>query len=88
MRDLESSDPRTVAMTVITLRPVGQSLGVELPADILARLNLKAGDALLLSEAADGTLQIVRADLGHDEQMRLAREGMRDYRDALRELAK
>jgi putative addiction module antidote len=75
-------------MTVITLRPVGQSLGVELPADILARLNLKAGDALLLSEAADGTLQIVRAGLGHDEQMRLAREGMRDYRDALRELAK
>jgi putative addiction module antidote len=75
-------------MTVITLRPVGQSLGFELPADVLDRLNLKAGDPLLLSETADGTLRIARADAGHDEQMRLAREGMRDYRDALRELAK
>ena len=75
-------------MTVITLRPVGQSLGVELPTDVLDRLNLKAGDALLLTETADGILQIVRADAGHDEQMRLAREGMRDYRDALCELAK
>jgi putative addiction module antidote len=75
-------------MTVITVRPVGESLGVELPADVLARLNLKIGDALLLSEAADGTLQIARADTSHDEQMRLAREGMRHYRDALSELAK
>jgi hypothetical protein len=49
---------------------------------------MKAGDALLLSETADGTIQIVRANAGHDEQTRLAREGMRDYRDALRELAK
>jgi putative addiction module antidote len=75
-------------MTVITLRPIGQSLGIEIPSDILARLDLKAGDTLVLSESDDGALRIVRAGPGHDEQMRLAREGMREYRDTLRELAK
>jgi putative addiction module antidote len=75
-------------MTVITLRPVGQSLGIELPSDILNRLELKAGDALVVSEDGNGTLRIVRASPDYGEQLRLAREGMREYRDAFVELAK
>ena len=61
---------------------------MEIPEDMLARLDLKAGDSLLLSQAADGSLVVKRAEPAQAEQMRLAREGMRNYRDALRELAK
>ena len=75
-------------MRELTLRPFGRSLGLEIPEDMLARLDLKAGDSLLLSQAADGSLVVKRAEPAQAEQMRLAREGMRNYRDALRELAK
>ena len=75
-------------MTEIILRPVGQSLGVEIPADLLATLGLKAGDRLVLSQGPDGSLRMARPEPAEAEQMRLAREGMRDYREALRELAK
>ncbi len=75
-------------MTAIKLLPVGGSLGFELPEDLLGRLKLKSGDMMWLTEAEDGTLRISAATPDHEVQMRLAREGMRDYRDALRELAK
>ncbi len=75
-------------MTAVTLRPVGQSPGIELPPDLLERLGLEAGDALLLSESGDGTLRIARAGPGRDAQMALARQGVRDDRDARRELAR
>ncbi len=70
------------------MRPFGRSLGLEIPEDMLARLDLKAGDSLLLSQAEDGSLVVTRAEPAQAEQMRVAREGMRNYRDALRELAK
>ena len=75
-------------MTTTTLRPVGRSLGIELPGEMLDRLNLKAGDTLVVSETEDGGLRVARAAPDHEAQMHLAREGMRDFRDALRELAK
>ena len=49
---------------------------------------MKPGDALMVSESGDGSLRPARAAPNHDEQMRLAREGMREYQIALRELAK
>ena len=74
-------------MTVVILRPVGSSLGFELPENPLVRLKLKAGDSLWLSETEDGALRISAAAPDHDEQMHLAREGMSAYREALVELA-
>lgn len=41
-------------MTQLKVRPIGNSLGVVLPKEILARLNLKSGDHLHLTEAPDG----------------------------------
>ena len=75
-------------MTVVTVRPMGESLGFELPEDVRARLKLKAGDTLWLAEGEDGSLRILTSQPGHDSQMALAREGMAAYREALRELAK
>jgi len=74
-------------MTQLKVRPIGNSLGVVLPKEILARLNLKSGDHLHLTEAPDGPAHHAY-DPRFEEQMRLARTGMRKFRDALRELAK
>jgi putative addiction module antidote len=75
-------------MTQLKIRPVGNSLGVVLPKETLARLNLKNGDSLHLTEAPDGSMRITPYDPAFEEQMRFAREGMGKYRNTLRELAK
>lgn len=75
-------------MTTLKIRPVGNSLGVVLPKEMLARLNVKDGDALYLTETPDGSLRITPYDPAFDAQMRAARDGMAQYRNALRELAK
>lgn len=75
-------------MTTLKIRPVGNSLGVVLPKEMLARLNVKDGDALYLTETPDGSLRITPYDPAFDAQMQAARDGMAQYRNALRELAK
>ncbi len=75
-------------MIQLKVRRVGNSLGVVLPREALARLNLKDGDVLFLMEAPDGSMRITPYDPTFEEQMRAAREGMGQYRNALRELAR
>jgi putative addiction module antidote len=75
-------------MTSIKVRPIGNSLGVVLPKEALARLHVKEGDTLFLTEAPDGSMRITPYDPAFDAQMRAAREGMRRFRNTLRELAK
>jgi putative addiction module antidote len=75
-------------MIPLKVRPVGNSLGVVLPKEALARLNLKDGDVLFLTEAPDGSMRITPYDPAFEEQMRAAREGMGQFRNALRELAR
>lgn len=75
-------------MTTVKIRPIGNSLGVVLPKETLARLNVKDGDTLFLTEAPDGSMRITPYDPAFDTQMRAAREGMAQYRNTLRELAK
>jgi putative addiction module antidote len=75
-------------MTQLKVRAVGNSLGVVLPKEILARLKVKSGDILHLTEAPDGSMRITPYDPQFDAQMRLAQQGMAKFRNALRELAK
>lgn len=75
-------------MTQLKVRPIGNSLGVVLPKEVLGRLNVKDGDTLFLTEAPDGSMRITPYDPEFEAQMRAAREGMGRYRNALRELAK
>lgn len=75
-------------MTELKIRPVGNSLGVVLPKEVLTRLNMKAGDTLHLTEAPDGSLRVTPYDPAFETQMQAARDGMRQYRNTLRELAK
>lgn len=71
----------------VKVRKIGNSLGITLPKEHLARLNLEEGDEVSLVESEDG-LAIYPYDPEFEKTMELAREGMRNYRNALRELAK
>lgn len=74
-------------MVEIKLRKIGNSLGVILPKEALARLNVGEGDALFITEAPDGFF-VSAYDERVAEQVAAAKKGMRKYRNALRELAK
>jgi putative addiction module antidote len=75
------------AMTTLKLTRIGNSVGVVLPKDVLARLRLEAGDAIYLSESPEG-YRLTPYDARFDKQMAAAREVMKRRRAALRELAK
>ncbi|KAF0181756.1 MAG: AbrB/MazE/SpoVT family DNA-binding domain-containing protein [Hyphomonadaceae bacterium] len=74
-------------MIEIKLRKIGNSLGVILPKEALARLKVGEGDALFITEAPDGFF-VSAYDERVAEQVVVAKKGMRKYRNALRELAK
>lgn len=71
----------------LKVRKIGNSLGVVLPKDVLAKLNVGEGDELTVSETPDG-VALTGADAEFARQMDLMRDIMRRYRNTLRELAK
>ena len=74
-------------MATLKLRSIGNSVGVVLPKELLARLNLREGDTLHVVESPDG-FRVKRSDPDFERQMETAREVMRKRRAVLRELAK
>jgi putative addiction module antidote len=74
-------------MTTLKLTQIGNSVGVILPKEILARLKLEKGDTVFVTDAVDGvTLSAYSPDFA--AQMTAAREVMKRRREVLRELAK
>ena len=73
--------------TTLKLTQIGNSVGVILPKEILARLKLEKGDTLFLTDSSKG-LVLTPYDPGLDEQLALGREFMREYRDTFHQLAK
>ena len=74
-------------MTTLKLTQIGNSLGVILPREILARLKLEKGDALFVTDAP-GAVTLTPYDPVFEGQMAEARQIMKKRRDVLRELAK
>ena len=72
----------------LKLRKVGNSVGLVLPKEALARLNVAAGDALFLTETVDGGFRVTANNPGFSEKMKVAERLSRKYRHALQELAK
>lgn len=66
---------------------VGNSVGLILPRDVLAKLGLHVGDPLSISDAPGG-ITLSSYDPEFEHQMTAAREVMKRRRNALRELAK
>jgi putative addiction module antidote len=60
---------------------------VILPQEALSRLQVNEGDSLTLTEGKDGYL-VTQFDPDFERVMKIAEEGMKQYRNALRELAK
>jgi putative addiction module antidote len=73
---------------VLQIRKIGNSVGVILPKDLLARLNLKEGDKFYPVEQPDGSLRLSPYDPKHARTMQVAREVMHEYRDTFAALAK
>ena len=74
-------------METLKLTQIGNSVGVILPKELLARLKLEKGDTLFVTESADG-LRLTPYDPTMDEQVAEGREFMREFRDTFRQLAK
>ena len=74
-------------MVRLTVRKVGNSLGVTLPAQAAQTLHVKEGDKLYLTEAPGG-FRITPYDPTFAETMEVAEDFMGRYKNALRDLAK
>ena len=74
-------------MVKLTIRRVGNSLGVTLPVEALRALRVGEGDSLYLTETPDG-FQVVAHDPEFEESMQVAEDFMKRYRNTLRELSK
>lgn len=74
-------------MHALKLTQIGNSVGVILPKEVLAKLKLEKGDTLYLTDSPDG-MRITPHDPVFEQQMQTARRIMKSRRAALRELAK
>ena len=74
-------------MSALKLTQIGNSVGVILPKELLARLKLDKGDTLYVTEAANG-LNLSPYDPSLEEEIEIGREFMREYRDTFHQLAK
>jgi putative addiction module antidote len=74
-------------MASLKLMQIGNSVGVILPKEMLARLKLEKGDLLHVTDTPDG-LALTPYDPTFEQQMTAARAVMRKRRSVLRELAK
>lgn len=74
-------------MQTLKLTQIGNSIGVILPKELLARLKVEKGDTLYVTDTPSG-VALTPYDPSFEEQLELGREFMRDYRDTFRALAK
>ena len=74
-------------MTALKLTQIGNSVGVILPKEVLARLKLEKGDTVFVTDAVDG-IKLTPYSADFEVQMTAAREVMKKRRHVLRELAK
>ncbi len=74
-------------VVTVKVRKVGTSAGVILPKEALNHLGVKEGDSLFLIESADG-YEVTPYDPEFAKQVEIAQDGIKAYRNTLRELAK
>lgn len=74
-------------MQTLKLTQIGNSVGVVLPKEMLARMKLEKGDTVFISETPDGFV-LTPYDPEVAEQLAAGRDFMREYRDTFHALAK
>ena len=71
----------------LKLRKIGNSLGVVLPKEVVAHMNVAEGDTLTVTETQDG-VRLSAGDPEFAKTMAVFESLNRRYRNTLRELAK
>lgn len=71
----------------LKLIPIGNSTGAVFPKELLQELGARQGDTLIVTRTPQG-IELRMGNPEFEEEMRLAREIMREDRNILRELAK
>ncbi len=74
-------------MSALKLTQIGNSVGVILPKELLAKLGVGRGDTLYAIDQPDG-VKLTVADPEFEQHMAVARRVMKRRRAVLRELAK
>jgi putative addiction module antidote len=74
-------------MSALKLTQIGNSVGLILPKELLAKLGVSKGDTVYAIETENG-IRLTTADPEFESQMEVAREIMKRRRAVLRELAK
>lgn len=74
-------------MFALKLTAIGNSTGVVLPKEVLAKLRVERGDTIYLTDAPNG-MQLTTKDPAFEEQMKVAEQIMAERRNVLRALAK
>jgi putative addiction module antidote len=74
-------------MHALKLTQIGNSVGVILPREMLAKLGMTKGDTIYAIDQPDG-VRLTVADPDFAAQMQVARRVMKERRTVLRELAK
>jgi putative addiction module antidote len=73
---------------LLQIKKIGNSVGLILPKDLLARLKLKEGDKLHVVEQTERGIKLSPYDPKHAEAMGFARRSFRKYADTYKALAK
>lgn len=85
-----SEKPRNLEIEgyLLQIKKIGNSLGLILPKELLARLKLKEGDKLHIVEQTERGIKLTPYDPKHAEAMEFARRSFRKYADTYKALAK
>ena len=73
--------------SVLRIRKIGNSAGVILPKDLMARLDLKEGDKLFVVDGAERGLKLTPYDPKHAKALEIARRSFRAYANTYKALA-
>lgn len=74
-------------MQTLKLTQIGNSVGLILPKDVLARLKLEKGDTVFLNDVP-GAVIITLHNPQFEEQLEIGNEFMGEYRETFNALAK
>jgi putative addiction module antidote len=84
----EASGAKDEDGIVLQIKKIGNSTGLILPKELLARLKLKEGDKLYVVEHTERSIKLSPYDPKHAKAMEIARRSFRKYADTYNALAK
>ena len=84
----ERADNSEIEGYLLQIKKVGNSLGLVLPKELLARLKLKEGDKFHIVEQTERGIKLSPYDPKHAEAMEFARRSFRKYANTYKALAK